>query len=163
MQTAVLRSARKTSAAGRRGPLRVLLAGKDSAAVFVVRVQDSAFRIATCVRVFVALGFICLLGFDQGFGLFAKRFDLCALEAYSPRSLNPRVDFRLRFGQTPSCLVALTLLPLSHRQEQLRKEGLPIAKRRFVWVGGDRLFEVLRCWLVPAGTIVHSAQQIVVN
>jgi hypothetical protein len=35
MQTAVLRSARKTSAAGRRAPLRVLLAGKASAAVFI--------------------------------------------------------------------------------------------------------------------------------
>lgn len=36
MQTAVLRSARKTSVAGRRGPLRVLLAGKASAAVLFV-------------------------------------------------------------------------------------------------------------------------------
>jgi hypothetical protein len=73
MQTAVLRTARKASGAGRVWPLRVLLAGEASAAVFLLgfRVQGLGLRVIAGAG-FILHGFICLFRFDQGDRLAAE-------------------------------------------------------------------------------------------
>ena len=79
MQTAVLRGARKTSAAGRRGPLRVLLAGKASRARFCfgqLLMASYQFLIeARIVRIGLSLFRVSSASFCSiGFHLSAKQF-----------------------------------------------------------------------------------------